>query len=72
MSLFRSEDHVLRWTEANRHQVGALVPLTRVWSLAKSWYSDPRNSNWRPRTRDESQSVLTSVGLTGAFWELPR
>jgi hypothetical protein len=47
------------------------VPLPVVWDLARAWYPDPRAPAWRPRTRDESQRVLASVGLTGAFWELP-
>jgi len=71
MSLFRSEEHVLNWTRANAHAVGAIVPLPQVWQLAKAWYTDPRVRRWRPRTRDESQAAITSVGLTGAFWELP-
>ena len=71
MSLFRSEEHVRRWLRANDHELGAVVPLTQVWALARAWYADPRHTNWRPRTRDESQSVLTSVGLTGPFWQLP-
>ena len=72
MSLFRSEEHVERWLRTARRQRGAVVPLTQVWELAKAWYADPRDPNWRPRTRDESQSVIASVGLTGEFWELPR
>jgi len=38
--------------------------------LARAWYADPRDRDWRPRTRDESQAVLSSVGLTDSFWEL--
>jgi len=71
MSLFRSEEHVRRWARANDRGLGAIVPLARVWALAKAWYTDPRRRDWRPRTRDESQALLASVGLTGAFWQLP-
>jgi hypothetical protein len=72
MSIFRSEDHALRWTRANGHEIGALVPLAQVWRLATAWYADPRRGDWCPRSRDEAQAVIASVGLTGAFWELPR
>jgi hypothetical protein len=72
MSLFRSEEHVHRWTSAHGHSVGAIVSLERVWRLAKTWYTDPRVPDWRPRSRDESQAVIASAGLTGEFWELPR
>lgn len=71
MSLFRSEEHVSRWLEREGHELGAVAPLEQVWRLACAWYADPRSAEWRPRTRDESQAVLASVGLTGAFWELP-
>lgn len=52
--------------------MGTIVPLDQVWRLAKAWYADPRRDDWRPRTRAESQAVLASVGLQGAFWELAR
>lgn len=71
MSLFRSEEHVNRWLGETRNQRGAVVPLRQVWELAKLWYTDPRDRAWRPRTRDESQRVLATAGLTGDFWELP-
>jgi hypothetical protein len=72
VSLFRSEEHVDRWLAREGRSRGAVVPLQQVWRLATAWYGDPRDAAWRPRTRDESQAVLTSVGLTGEFWELPR
>ena len=71
MSLFRSEEHVDRWLKETHDSKGAIVPLAQVWTLAKAWYLDPRDPAWRPRTRDESQRVIGSVGLTGDFWELP-
>jgi hypothetical protein len=72
MSLFRSEEHVNRWLKKTGNTRGAVVALERVWKLSTAWYQDPRNPNWRIRTRDESQEILASVGLTGEFWELPR
>lgn len=71
MSLFRSEEHVDRWLAKTRRNKGAVVPLAQVWRLARAWYSDPRKPDWRPRTRDENQAVLASVGLTDPFWQLP-
>ena len=72
MSLFRSEEHLSRWLNARGAQRGAVLSLEQVWRLARAWYGDPRNAGWRARTRDESQAVLESVGLTDPFWELPR
>ena len=42
-----------------------------LWRLASAWYGDRLEPNWRPRTRDESQAILSGVGLTGPFWQLP-
>ena len=61
-----------RWTTDRGYEPGAVLDLASVWRLAKAWYADPRAHDWRPRSRDESQAVLASVGLTGEFWELPR
>lgn len=60
-----------RWLGANGAVRGTVVALEQVWRLAEAWYVDPRQARWRPRTRDESQRVLASVGLVGDFWELP-
>jgi hypothetical protein len=69
MTVFRSEAHVDIWLDATKRDKGAVVPLSTVWRLARAWYADPRDPNWRPRTREENQAVLTSVGLTGDFWQ---
>ena len=59
-----------RWLAKTYHQKGAVISLEAMWRLAVAWYSDPRDAVWRPRTRDESQAVIRSAGLTGDFWEL--
>ena len=70
MTLFRSEEHVQRWLDRTGNARGAVISLEQTWRLARTWYADPRDRNWRPRSRDESQAVLSSVGLTDSFWEL--
>ena len=50
---------------------GETVPLDVLDELAKRWYGDRLDPDWRPRTKDESQQMLTEVGLTGDFWALP-
>jgi hypothetical protein len=71
MSLFRSEDHVARWLSENGFDRGESIPIDSVLRLARGWYTDPRSADWRPRTRDESQRVLTDAGFVGDFWQLP-
>ena len=70
MSLFRSEEHVRRWTARHGYDVGAMLDLPHVWRLAKAWYGDPRAPDWRPRTRDENMAILDRLGLVGEFWQL--
>jgi hypothetical protein len=50
---------------------GALVDLPTLRRLARRWYGDRLDPDWRPRTREQSQAILDEVGLTGGFWRLP-
>jgi hypothetical protein len=50
---------------------GELVDLPTLKRLARRWYGNRLDPDWRPRTRDESQAILDEVGLTSAFWQLP-
>jgi hypothetical protein len=68
MALFKNEEHLNRWLKSRGHQRGGVLGLDQVWRLALAWYRDPRDPNWRPRTREEQQAVLEGVGLRGAFW----
>lgn len=70
MSLFRSEEHLDRWLTARQRSRGAVLTIQQTWQLARAWYVDPRPATWRPRTKEESQALLASVGLVGEFWEL--
>jgi hypothetical protein len=72
MNLFRSEEHVARWLEANRYdEPGATITAGKMCELAHAWWGDRLAPDWRPRTRDESQAILYRLALTGEFWQLP-
>jgi Alkylmercury lyase len=70
MLLFRSEEHVGRWTERRGNSKGATLSPEQGWRLAKAWYEDRLSPDWRRRTPDEAQAVFDSIGLVGAFWRL--
>jgi hypothetical protein len=71
MLLFRSEEHVDRWCGTWQLPRGALLTPQQTWKLAHAWYSsDRRDPAWRRRTVEETESLLASLGLTGAFWSL--
>jgi hypothetical protein len=70
MLLFRSEEHIRRWLEAGGYQPGATLTGAKLSELAHAWWGNRLAPDWRPRTREESQSILDSLGLTGGYWRL--
>ncbi len=71
MLLFRSEEHIERWSRAWSQPRGALLTPLQAWELAKAWYSmDRRHPAWRRRTVDETEALLAGLGLGGPFWKL--
>lgn len=69
MNLFRSEEHINRWLGAR--EAGATIPAQKLCDLAHAWWDTRLDPDWRPRTRDENQAILDSLGLVGPFWQLP-
>ncbi len=49
-------------------EIGAVVPTSTVWDLAKAWYVGREREEWRPRTAAETSLIFRNVGLTGEFW----
>jgi hypothetical protein len=70
MLLFRSEEHVDRWSRARDIPKGAVFGADRLWGLATAWYRDRMLPEWRRRTAEEAEAVFASIGLTGDFWQL--
>jgi hypothetical protein len=70
MLLFRDEEHVDRWCDMRELARGAIVTPEQTWRLAYGWYKDKIKPDWRRHTVDETEGLLSSVGLTGPFWNL--
>lgn len=70
MLLFRDEEHVNRWCAARDMARGALVTVDQAWRLAEGWYHRKLAPDWRRHTLDETEALMTSIGLTGPFWNL--
>jgi hypothetical protein len=70
MLLFRSEEHIDRWTRQWRLERGAAMSLSTGWALARAWFTDRRQPDWRRRTAEETAALLASLGLSGAFWNV--
>jgi Alkylmercury lyase len=70
MLLFRDEEHVERWAERGGHPKGGVLTPEQLWDLARIWYENRLEPDWRRRTADEAQAVFEEIGLTGPFWDL--
>ena len=70
MVYLRSEEHVQRWLDAKGYEAGATLPATTMNELATRWWGSRLDSDWRPRTVEESQAILDGLGLVGEFWRL--
>jgi hypothetical protein len=68
MLVFRSEDHVARWLAGR--PAGASIPVSKLAELAEAWWWDRLDPDWQPHSREQNQSILDRVGLTGDFWRL--
>jgi hypothetical protein len=49
---------------------GALVGLDVTWKLARLWYANRLEPDWRRPNAAEAEATLASVGLEGPFWQL--
>ena len=58
------------WLDERGYEKGAVLDLEAVWELSKAWYGGRLDAEWRGRSPQEAQAVLTGVGLTGSFWAL--
>jgi hypothetical protein len=70
MLLFRSEEHAERWTLERGTPRGAFLTLQQQWELARAWFVDRLDPDFRRRTVEQVQAVLDAIGLTGSFWSL--
>jgi len=68
MQLFRSEADVQHWSTSTSIPVGSTFSVEQLWELAKRWYDDRFELEWKRRTIAERQLILEEVGLVGEFW----
>ena len=70
MVYLRSEEHLNRWLGSSRWEPGATLSSPKMNELAREWWGTRLDPGWRPRTLEQSQAILETVGLTGEFWSL--
>ena len=67
---FRSEKEVDSWCKNHDISKGAVLSMEKSWKLAKLWYGDYLQTNWRRKTLHEAKTIFQDLGLTGSFWQL--
>lgn len=70
--LFRSADELPAWCARHGIARGEVVPVSTVWQLARAWYSDKLDPDWKRKSIAEAQAILDGLGLRGDFWDLSR
>jgi len=70
MLLFRSEDNVRAWCGQRHLTPGEIFDPPRLWPLARAWYDDRLEPDWRRRTVVQRQAILDAAGFRGSFWRL--
>jgi hypothetical protein len=69
MNLFRSEAHIERWLGSR--DPGTTLTVATLSELAHAWWGDRLAPDWQPHTREQNQTILDGLRLTGDFWRLP-
>jgi len=69
MLLFRSEETVERWCQANDMPRRPLINLDQLWHLAVTWYENRLTVESRRPAPGEMVKIFESVGLAGPFWD---
>ena len=70
MLLFRGEEHIDRWCAQWNQPRGGILTIPQAWKLADAWYGNKMEPDWRRSTLDETEALLSRLGLTGPFWNL--
>ena len=59
-----------RWCKLRKLERGAVLPLQQCYELGRLWYEGRLRPDWRRRTLDEMESIFSTLGLIGPFWNL--
>jgi len=69
MLLFRSEETVGLWCEAQGVPRRPTLSLDQLWSLAVAWYENRLTVESRRPGPEEMVGIFSRVGLDGPFWD---
>ena len=70
MLLFRSEEHAKVWRERAKPPASTILPIEQAAALARAWYVNKLDPDWRRFTIEEAQAIFDDLGLEPEFWRL--
>jgi hypothetical protein len=59
------------WSAQAEFPIGAIMPAANLWYLSQNWFEGRLSADWKPRSREASQQLLSDAGFVGPFWTLP-
>ncbi len=72
MLLFESHSAIDDWCARHRIARGDVQPLSRVLALAKAWYGQHLEKNWRKWSAAEAKQLFERFQLSGPTWDIPQ
>lgn len=70
MLVFNNENEIEEWCRLHNKPKGEVVPIAQVWELAKVWYGNYLDPDFKRKTKAIAKEMYQSVGLTADFWKL--
>jgi hypothetical protein len=70
MLVFRNETEIDKWCRQHNKPKGEVLPIEQVWSLAKIWYGNYLDTNFKRKTKEIAEDMFRQVGLSTDFWRL--
>lgn len=58
------------WSGQSETPIGAIVSAANLWALSQHWYDGRLLLDWKSRSKESSQELLTASGFVGKFWSL--
>ena len=71
MLVFRSGEHLKRWTAAG-NPAGETMTVEQQWTIAREWFAGRHLEAWSKRSPEEAEAILRRAGLTSPFWKFRR
>lgn len=70
MHVFEDETAAKSWCRRHGFAYGEILPLDKVWQLAKLWYGRHLDRDWKKWSLKEAGEIFEKAGLTGDFWSV--